>query len=403
MRQMRNTVLMIVIVTFITIFFMLPMISMAGKTHLGVINGRVLNATLDRKGIKGLEVILRSSAKGQKMRPLHTKTDSKGLFLFKDLQADKNMNYRLWTQYKNIEYTSPIVHLDKGNSQTLDLPVYETTDQDSNIFIKMDHIFLDMDHDFIHISEAVIIENRGSRVYVGSGGPSSRKHETFQVSLPKEAINVQFDQLTVPFMIKTLDGFVYTSEIKPGAKKILFSYAIKSTDFNNKIIMHLPYQTDNLYVIFPDKGFTVTSRQVAFTKQVQNSGRQFYLLSGKDFAKGSQVILNINPVKNKKSFQWVVVGLLALFIAVGAAIPLIKRRNSQSSSNERSIAGGSMNAPDQRQAVMQAIAKLDDLADSGGIDPEIYEKERNELLAQAKTFSRLLGSDDPSSSESSEP
>lgn len=399
MRQIRNIVSMIFAIPAIMMLFIPPMISMADNSLIGDIKGRVINATLDNKGIKGLEVILEPITKGKKMNERRTKTDPKGFFSFRGVRSDGNISYHLSTRYKNVDYTSRDVHFDRKKTQTLDLSVYETTNQDNDISIKMNHIFLDRENDFFQISEAVIIENKGNRVYVGSKDLSSGKKGTLRISLSKNATDLRFEPHAARFMINTVDGFIDTSEIMPGTKRVLFSYAIKADDLRYKLIKNMPFKTENLSVVFPDKGFIVKSNQVAFNKKVEDSGRQLFLMAGKDFAKGSQVILELNSVESKKLFPWIIVSMLVLFIAIGAVIPLIKRKNFQPSTDGQFAPKDSMNASDQRQAVIQAIAKLDDLAESGNIDPEIYKKKRDELLIKAKAFSRLLGSNAYSSSE----
>lgn len=399
---MRLTQHTVCIIFAIMTFLLLPTMSMAGNSPSGTISGRVLNATLGREGVNGLDVVLGADAGGKKVDVRHAETDPKGFFSFQGIQADKEMTYHLWTRYKNIEYVSKAVRFGKGKTQTVDLPVYDTTDQDSDIFIKINHVFLDKSQDFFQISEALIIENRGNKVYVGSQDPPSGKNETLHISLPKEATNLQFEQRSAPFMIKTADGFIDISEIRPGTKRILFSYVVKAHDFNTKLIINLPYRTNNVSVVFPEKGLTVKSRQLAFMQQVENSGRRFFLLSGKDFAKGSRVILDLDSVNGKKLFRWVVVGMLVLLVFAGAVIPLIKRRDFRYSADERIAAGESMNAFDQRQTVIQAIARLDDLRESGGIDSETYRKQRKELMIKAKALSRRRDGDENSSSEASE-
>jgi hypothetical protein len=48
---------------------------------------------------------------------------------------------------------------------------------------------------------------------------------------------------------------------------------------------------------------------------------------------------------------------------------------------------------EQRQAVLRAIAQLDDHAESGSIDMDAYHMERAELLIKAKELSRQLRCD----------
>jgi len=44
----------------------------------------------------------------------------------------------------------------------------------------------------------------------------------------------------------------------------------------------------------------------------------------------------------------------------------------------------------QKQSVLQAIAELDDLSESGGVDPEEYHIKRVELLKKAMEITKQL-------------
>jgi hypothetical protein len=81
------------------------------------------------------------------------------------------------------------------------------------------------------MKEIMILENKGNKVYVGVRVFKSGRNATLRISLPKEAINVQ---LMSPSLIKSGAGLMDTSEIRPGTKKILFSYQINPQELNRK-------------------------------------------------------------------------------------------------------------------------------------------------------------------------
>ena len=72
----------------------------------------------------------------------------------------------------------------------------------------MHHIFLEKNNDSFQINEAVIVENRGDRVYVRTQEVQPGVRETLRISLPNKASNLQFDQHVAPFIVNIAEGFV---------------------------------------------------------------------------------------------------------------------------------------------------------------------------------------------------
>ena len=160
-----------------------------------------------------------------------------------------------------------------------------------------------------------------------------------------------------------------------------------STDLNYIFTKDLHQQTDNLTVVFPDEEFKVKSDQLDLKDSITNSGRRFYTLFGKNFEKGSRVVIEFNSIRNDKLFQWVIPVMLILLVTIGLLIPLIKRRNLREISDRQTPFKYQINLSDQRQAILQAIAQLDDRAESGDIDTDRYLMERADLLIKVKEFS----------------
>ncbi len=385
---MRKIQRIVFIAFLIMIFSLVLMILMANDSSPGVINGRVLNETLDNKGFEGLEVILQAYVEGEEPEVSHTKTDGTGFFSFQNISMDQKIFYHISTSYKDIEYIGRVMQFQGENTLSVDLSVYETTDQNVDISIKTYHIFLEINNDSIWINEALIVENRGDRVYVGSEGLQSGKKETLRVSLPKEASNLQFSQDVTPFLVRTAEGFVDTTEIRPGTKRILFSYTVGSADLNYKFIKNLHYKTDNVIVIFPENGVKVKSDQLEIKGSTMNSGKQFFHLSGTNFAKGSRIAIELAPTGNKEFFKWVIVGMLILLVGLGFALPFIKRKKLSQEEEMKTPYEEKTGLTEQRQSVLQAIARLDDHAESGGIDMNAYQMERAELLIEVKKLSK---------------
>lgn len=389
MMRIRNSICTAILMLLLLPF---PIISMAGDSSLGIIKGRVINNTLDGKGVKDLEIILYEFVDGKELEVGRTKTDPAGSFSFQGISVDKKIVYYITTKYKEVEYFSQPIGFEDKKTLTLDLIVYETTGQDTDIYAKMHHIFLEIKGDSLSIKELMIIENRGDMVYVGHKELEQGKKETLRISLPKEATNIKYiDGLMSCCVVKTEEGFSDTMEVKPGAKKILFSYTLSYRGSNYQFTKGIPLKTDNIDFFFPDKGIKVKSDQLQFEGTLGDSAGRFSHLSGKNFPKGSQIVIEFHGLPWMKNlFKWVIVGLVIVLIGAGFAIPFIKRRQYQNEGDEQTSGPDIINLYEQKQAVLQAIAELDDLSEAGGVDSEEYQIKRAELLKKATEITKQL-------------
>jgi hypothetical protein len=365
---------------------------MAAESSIGVIKGRVLNKTLDNSGVGGAEVRLYLAQGHESSEIGQTKSDNNGYFTFHNNTLDRENSYFISTKYKEVEYFSSEIKFEDKKVPTSELIVYETTDQNQNIHIKMHHIFLEVNKDSLAVRELMIIENQGNRAYVGSQEVQPGNRETLRVSLPEGATNIESMGLLKAF--KTEDGFIDTTAIKPGAKRMGFTYTINSTETNYKFTKRVNLKTDNLDFIFPDSGVRVKSEQLELSGPVTDSDNRFLHLSGKDFTTGSQIIVEISGLtRTGNLFKWVIVGLVTVLIGTGFALSFMKRGrdHEEDEQDDWTFEPDEINLTQQRQEVLQAIAELDDLSESGGIKPEEYQAEREQLLERAIELTTIEG------------
>ncbi len=295
--------------------FAFPTASPAVDTEPGRIGGKVLNKTVNEKGVEGLEVTLEGYIDKERAAVYHTKTDQTGSFSFEGLNADPNMLYYAVTEYQGVKYFSPAVHFQGDRTLFLDFTVYETTDRDDEIYIKMHHILLERAKDHFEIREVMVVENRGKRTYLGP----------LRISLPEESSHFQSAN---PFIVKTKDGFSDTSDIKPGVRTLMFSYQVHPDGSNYTLKKEIHLKTESLDFIFPDSGIEAKSNQLELKEHLENGERRFFRLSGKDFSKGSGITVDLNlPLKTTETvFKGIIIALAILLVGAGFSLPHIRRR-----------------------------------------------------------------------------
>jgi hypothetical protein len=383
------TALMILATPFFTI-------GLAEAEVSGLIRGKLINQSLNQKGVENLEVKLYQFFEDKASDISRIRTDKTGLFVFEGINSDKDRAYYTSVRYKKVDYFSQMLNFAKDTNINLDLTVFEPTHQAKDIHTKMHHIVVENFNDALEFKEIMIVENKGNKVYVGDRNFKSSRNATLRISLPKETDNVQ---LLSPSLIKSGAGLIDTSEIMPGTKKIMFSYRINSARSYYKFEKDFHLNTDKFNIIVPENGIKVRSDQLEIRGPAENSGKRFYYLSGENLSAGSQVVLELALSTANNLFKWDIIGLVAFVFGTAFTYKFMRGRKHRQDNEEQKGAeperiSDDMNLIDERLKVLQAIAELDDQQDLGAINPQELNRKRRVLKQRAVEITKILQSRD---------
>ncbi len=382
---MRNIILFLLLLLFP------PGASFAEELPPGKIKGSVLNKTLNGTRVKDLEIILYQYKENKGAEVARTKTDPNGSFLFQGLNRDKQISYYASAKYKEVNYFSEMTHFLKKKELSFDLSVYETTDQDKDIHIKMHHILLETDNntkDTFVVREIMIVENQGNKTYTGSKEVQPGKKETLRISLPKNAKNIQS---MLPLAVNPWDGFSIVTAFSPGTKRIIFSYTIKPGSADYKFEKNLYFKTDSFNFIFPKNGIQVKSDQLIYKGPTPNSDQRFSYLAGKDMTGKSKVVIRLSLPSTDNLFKWVIAGPVMVLVGTGFVLFLIKgRKHRAQKGDDPAQKPSQITMAEQRQKILQSMAELDKQHDAGQIDSDKYESQRWILMEKAVEITKIL-------------
>lgn len=387
----------ILIPFFIAFFWVLPLILPSTPTaqpqSSGMIKGKVLNGTTGGKAVPGVEVILYQYGDEQEKQRGSTKTDGAGVFSFSGLSLEEEKAYYVRAMYKGVEYYSPTLSFGDKGELLFDLSVYETTDEDMDISVKMHHVFMGLDGGILRVQEIMILENHGNRVYVGSKEVEPGKREVFRISLPEKATAFEpLKGLMGCCIIKTADGFIDTMDIKPGKKEMRFSYQVDYGSSRYKLIKGLYAKTESIDFLIPDTGIEAKSDTLEFRRTRGNSGQRFLHLSGRDLGRGSRIVLELSGLPwGKGLVKWATVGLVIAIVGGGLTYPFVKSRMRNGAMGKPSDMGSEGVHPvGRREELLREIARLDDLFEVGEIGSGEYRSQRKQIMEKAKEATRLL-------------
>lgn len=369
------------------ILFLFPsfvLLSVADDPPQVFFRGSVLNKTSGQTGVKGLEVALYRADGEKPAKPLgQTRTDSSGSFRFEGISADPNTTYFTSTSYKGVQYFSRAVNTGDGMAPPLDIAVYDPTDQDTSVQVKVHHVFLDVRDGNLGIQELLVLENSGKRVYVGSRETQPARRAAMRIPLPEGAFDLK---IMTPSLLRTDGGVGTIREIPPGTSKVMFSYAINPANAGYTFSRYIDLKTAVFDLIAPEKGVRLKSGQLELSGPHQLSGKRYYRLSGVNFAGGSRIFVEIGLPRGlgkKLLVRDVIIGLAAFLLITGFVLSFLRiRKNRRTDQADPDPVGGS-------QVFLERLAELDDLNEAGEIDPETYRQDRERLLKKALELKKI--------------
>ncbi len=380
----------VLLAVFITSLFLLPVLSFGEETVQDrVVTGKVVNKTLEDKNEAGLDVVLYFYDGKKSTEIKRTVSGPDGSYTFKGQDLNQKGAYYSLVKYKGVDYTS-IPHRfkeDESAPVVLELKVFEPTEKDDNISVKMHHVLLEKKGDIIGVKELMEVENRGNKAYVGWREAEPGKKETMHISLPEGAADVKFLQSSTGWsVVRVKDGFLNTLPIRPGISQLQFSYTLDTKGEDFKFLKTLNVKTEKFWIIYPEGTVQVTSDQLEVTAPMEEKEKKYYMLMGQDFPRGAQITANFTKVPGTGSVKtWIVVGFGVIILGMGIGFPLLRNKNRTIIEPATEKIGTL-----SRQDVLQAVADLDDLSQVGQIDPDIYHEKRAELIETAKELSDTL-------------
>lgn len=384
--------------TVLTVGLLLVLPGTAGPAEL---EGRLTNKTPGGRGVGNVEVTLTFSKTGQEEKQ-RTRTDGRGTFRFADLAP--GTRYELSLTFQGAEYTLAVGFKPGEEKQSIEVPVYDATDDPSALRVKEHHLMLEGGEGSLLVKEFLLVENVGNKAFVGARPVDGGRRATLQFTLQRGAAELQYlSGLMECCVVPTASGFVDTMDVKPGVREIGFTYTLKpdSDRYAYARLLDYPSQGVNAFVSGAE---SATSSSLETREAVQLEGRRYLHLSGKDLPRGALVKLELGGLPNQSaSLRYLILGATVLLVGAALAYPVVRRSGprpaeratrreaTEALSDEGVTSRETMGA--RYDELVEAIARLDDAFEAGRINREEYDRlraERKQALLQ--TAEKLRGS-----------
>jgi hypothetical protein len=314
---------------------------------------------------------------GDKSREEYSvKSNSKGQYIFEDLRWDRS--YIISLMYKGVEYaTGKIVFTPEESIKAFDLPVFDTSTDDSLVIQDSSHIIIEIQEDRASVAELSVFSNGSNSVFIGND-INEEKRETLRFDIPNNADAIQFHHGISEQTSVLEDGkLISTQSVQPGISRIIFSYQIpinRETKINRK----LNYLTNSQLILVSDNGYETNVEGLEGGEQVDMHNKKFLKWSGNNLKKGHEIKINISkPIIVTDYVKWIV--LLVVIILIGASIGYSFYRKNRI---EVQIDNHDINLESLKDSLIRDIAKLDDMFEAKDIGEQEYKKLREEKKAK---------------------
>jgi hypothetical protein len=353
----------------------------ANRPENGKIEGLVSNETTNTTE-PDVEVKLTSYLGDISKENYTTSTDNTGKYSFDALQWDRA--YVISLKFNGVEYaTGKLVFEPEESAKTFDLPVYDTTNDDSLIMIDSSHIIIQIENDRASVAELSVINNGSNTVYIGKIN-DSEKVETLKFGIPDNAQSFQFHHGITEESAIVKDGYLTSNmSVQPGISRFVYSYEIP-IDRNNIIDKKIDYMTNSQLILVSDNGYEVEVEGLGNSEQVDMNNQKFLKWTGNDLKRGQSIKISITKsLFTGDITKLILLSVIILIIIISAGYSFYyKKRGKPEMRQEFS--------EEIRIRLIKEIAKLDDMFEDGKIEKNDYKKLREEKKTRLIEITELL-------------
>lgn len=358
------------------------------EVSTGSIHGLIVNGTEGADLPHGLEVTLFAFEGTQLIFEQDIPVDADGSFEVQDLDIIPGRIFGALTEYQGVRYFNTAGHmLEDSLSLELPLTVYETTTDDGLIVVERMHLIFDFSIDgVVEVSELLLVTNTGDRTITGQEGLNE-----IRVTLPKGFSNLRFaDSPEVMRFTEDANGFVMYEDFIPGeAIEAYFSFTLPYE-------RSLEYQQSADYpieaiVILKTQGPPSISGEGLQELSARDMGGIFMESYSMDpLEQGEMLELHLSgghPARvDSSSTTNLVIGVAALGLTLIAIFFGWRMWSRGYESTEEYDAETAPEEPRDRQALIRAIAALDDMYAAGEVTGTAYWERRDVLKRSLKAF-----------------
>ena len=294
------------------------------------ISGKINNFTTD-KLLNNQEIELKSLM-ADKVLFSKKIIINNGKFEFGDLKGASA--YKIILMHNGIEYsTDKFYFLPTENEKKIDLTVFDTTQDKSNIKMESVHYIVTYDENSqsLVVAEIININNSSRNIYIGSNNFTDKVRQVNDYSLFSNAINLGFPHRSAETFIVSDNKLTDTLPMPPGTRRVVLTYALKLNLFSTEVSKVFINDIPNLRIIIPESKLSFDIKGLEYTRKNTNikelSEEEYTTYSIVNIKKGDLIKLQFKKYDSLFSTKSVVGGIFILFILIAVGYRILNKRS----------------------------------------------------------------------------
>jgi len=196
----------------------------------GEVLGRIVNHSPGGEIPGQLDIMLHAWDQTQTEKlMLHGQSNPDGSFSFENVAFEPGVMYAVMATYQDaIYFSEPAIPEPGESSLTLDVPIYESTQDLSNVQIEQMHVLFYWSPGGLSVSEVYIMSNTGEYTVKDAMTLDDGTPVTYKLSLPDKVSNLNFEHDSNGRFLQFPGGFADTAPLVPGngSNQVMVSYVL---------------------------------------------------------------------------------------------------------------------------------------------------------------------------------
>lgn len=301
-------------------------------------------------------------------------------------EADPARRYLVGTVYGGVTYSTP---LDPGPGSGPELRIFDTTQDPGVITVASDTTtILRGRDDIFEVLQLLLVRNTSDRTFTGT--TRSENPAVLTVPVPEGAYDVspadESNSLGIGFSGR---GVAVASPLLPGETSIPFVFKVRVPRTGWQLRREVNHPTQRADLLLGEGLELRGAPGFEFDEQVRLEGRTYRRYRSGRLMPGSVIGADLGfPTASTRSLWWGLATGLATLAALFFGFSVLRRRRPS-----KAPAGGL----EDRHALIEQIAKLDDRFEEGLLTESDYRSRRNEMMARLSILPRSSGGPRPGS------
>lgn len=258
----------------------------AHAQETGVLDGKVVNGTAGGPLVAdGVPVTLHIVQGDTDLDALQTTTDAQGHFAFEGLDPDPALSYYPEATYQDVSYRSADALKFDVQRLTLSatLPVYETTEDGSQVTLDSVHLIAENLGQVLRISEVHVFSNGADRTYIGGVDQAAGgRRTTVVIPLPDGLVGLGYAQgESADRFVQSQESLRDTQPVRPGSATsvVEFSYHLVVSGQTVPVERRFAYPVGMLNVLTVQPGLSLESEQLLAQQPMTFQDKQYGVYS----------------------------------------------------------------------------------------------------------------------------